>query len=91
VHFNKLPSDNWPGIAPAFFFEGIDGLAGLSGAEPESGKTPPIEAQFSQNLNQKNLSKIKINLKRFTKKWVRAGKVGLRAAGGGCLLDSNCS
>ena len=20
VHFNKLPSDNWPGIAPAFFF-----------------------------------------------------------------------
>jgi hypothetical protein len=20
VYFNKLPSDNWPGIAPAFFF-----------------------------------------------------------------------
>jgi hypothetical protein len=56
VHFHKLPSDNWPGIAPAFFFEGIDGPAGLSGAEPESGKTP--QARFSQNLNQKDLPQI---------------------------------
>jgi hypothetical protein len=40
VHFNKLPSVNWPGIAPAFFFEGIDGPAGLSGAERENAPGP---------------------------------------------------
>jgi hypothetical protein len=55
VHFNKLPSDNWPSIARPSFFEGIDGPAGLSGGEPESGKTPP--ARFSQILNQKDLHK----------------------------------
>jgi hypothetical protein len=53
VHFHKLPSDNWPGIAPAFFFEGIDGPAGLSGAEPDPGERTRC---LSERLDEEELA-----------------------------------
>jgi len=55
ISINSLLTDNWPGIAPAFFFEG--GLAGLSGAEPESGKTPPSRSSFHRILTKKKFRK----------------------------------
>jgi hypothetical protein len=58
MHFNETPFlGQLAGLRPGLsFFEGIDGPEGLSGAEPESGKTP-IEARFRRILTQKNLGK----------------------------------